>query len=85
MAKLKASGSSRARRVKRGKLPYTMTAVPGGFEACIVVRSKSTRSTKMPQYHCGEGRNPRLALGSALRTAATAIARRPGAFAGLGK
>jgi hypothetical protein len=48
------------------------------FSACVYVGNQ-----KAGQGHCAEGRNPRAALASAFRLAASKTAGRSGAFAGL--
>lgn len=70
-------------RTKRGKVPFTMDRGGSSFHACVVLKS-GRRGTKMPSYYCAKGKNPRTALGAAMKKAGAALAKRPGAFAGFG-
>ena len=52
------------------------------FQACVAVGSGVTAKKTVT---CGYGSNPRKALAAAFRNEATLIAKRSGAFAGLGR
>ena len=75
------TGSFYGRKVKsRIFITRSPAPFPIGFEACVVIGSKGHLKSAT---QCAMGKNPRKALGAALRKAGSAVSKRRGAFAGL--
>lgn len=59
-------------------------AARGPFYACVKVGSENRKGHWPMTATCAVGKNPRKAIAAALRKQAGMLAKRPGAFAGLG-